>query len=152
MSPRNATLYAYSRELLTVLRSSYIQRRVFDIYVCTTIYVVTSHDCKLHMATRNGGPYNHLKSSGYFPTHQVSYSEILCSVHRVHLCVLYGSQKKGRLYLYTPLTGFYDRDCDYCAVRAQYFHNIQNNFLPYRGLKVLSKEPFIFRHCINATF
>jgi len=47
---------------------------------------------------------NVLKPKIYFTYHQLQQRVILCSAHTVHLCGVYGSQNKQRLFHYTALT------------------------------------------------
>ena len=45
--------------------------------------------------------------------------KILRSAHTVYLCVLCGSENKQRLFPYTALTGFYNRDGVFTARYGQ---------------------------------
>ena len=61
---------------------------------------------------------NPSSSSGYYMYHHVWHSEILRSTHTVYLCVVYGSQKKQRLFPCTALTDWVfnrDGECLLCG-------------------------------------
>jgi hypothetical protein len=47
-----------------------------------------------------------LEHSGNYTYHHL-YAKILCSAHTVHLCVLYGSENKQRLFPYKTLTDWF---------------------------------------------
>jgi hypothetical protein len=72
----------------------------------------------VHLNLRVTHSTDPLKPSGNFVHHRVQHSQILRSAHTVHLCVLYGSENKQRLFHCTALNDwFYNRD-GVCLLRG----------------------------------
>jgi hypothetical protein len=91
-------------EVIILMYTYYrLHRETCDIYFCNItacLLVITNNNPYMILTVPT---INHSKPSGFFTYHQVQHSKLLHGVSFA-LSVLYGSQNKQRLSLYSALT------------------------------------------------